>query len=230
MATRTGERIIRLQGGQTEGGGGGRGKVKFAPEVEGILLTGGSRPSDLVERISFEEGLGGCVQRIALDGKPLWVRLENLEGLGRYDSRGKDQGEMTFRVTRETAELLTGIEDTVCRRFAELRGGGPVGTLYMSESTLNQIFKHRVKHGDQFAAIVSGPVEMYDATGTKLSGDVSQLSFDSWRCNVIVQPCWLYVATEGSSVHWRLRQMRFVSHPTRDEVGCRISADSDCSL
>lgn len=209
-------------------------KKKGPTEQEAVFFAGGKAPDNLAERLSFEEADGGSTHHITVDGKPAWVSLQGLEGWGRYKSYGKANGTAAFYLDGMAADsgalgVIEAFDKGICQKFSADRAGAPVGTLFMSEATLGKIFRPSARNKECLVVNVSTPVGIYDTDGHPLSGDMGEISFDRWKCNLVVQPCWLHVKATGATVHWRLRQIRFLSHPEKEVVADRAQ-DSDYSI
>ena len=178
-------------------------------------------------KLSFTETQAGTVQVIAVDGKPLWMQLRDVQVCGDYYSYG-DSGTFTLAPRSAAAEILRKVEGLILQRFLEENDGRPVGTLYMSRPTLDVVFSSALSDEHAFRVNASpGGLEAFDASGSAVQTDLSKLTLHEWLCDVVVQPCWLYVSRRRICLHWRLRQVKMTQPLPKAEVEEEPVSDSD---
>jgi len=157
----------------------------------------------------------------------MWTALRGVEVCGRVQTFGKDSGALLLFLDERARKTCAAIENLVKAQFVAEKSGAPVGPLYMSAKTLDLTFASALSNDSALRVNVTpAELDVFDADRKRLPADVT---LDGWTCDVIVQPRWLWVTKARSCVHWRLRQLRVVSHPTRKELA-RAEPSSDWSL
>ena len=194
----------------------------------GAEETGLFVPLEGLTNLRVSVPLGKLTHTILVEDKPCWIKISKVNVLGEYRPYSKDEGSLTFTVTENARRLLLSFEEAVKQAFLGTGGEQIAGSVLLTRKIMDRIFKPVVDEGSCMEVYADpGCVDIFAEDRTKVKSDVGIRALNGWECNVVVQPCWLYVAKDMAKVHWRLRQLRGLRHPSRSSLD---EADSDWSL
>jgi hypothetical protein len=185
-------------------------------------------PLEGVGDLKVSVPVGKLTHTILINDRPCWIRISKVRVLGVYHPYNKDEGGLTFTVTENAGSLLVSFEEAVKRAFLGADGEQIAGSVLLTPRIMDRIFRPVVDEGLCITVSADpGCVDVFAEDRRKIQSDVGRLALDGWECNIVVQPCWLYVSKDSAKVHWRLRQLRGLRHPSRSALD---EVDSDWSL
>ena len=209
-----------------------------------LLLTLQGTDIDLREtKLGFAKGRGSVYNIGALadnfgvaadksDPLKMWMCLGPLEIAGDYTQYDQKDtiGVLSFLfsgVGSRDERILQTVDRMIADAFLEQFADKRCGEVFMTKDTFTSLFKPTLRTGQLSVKMAPDAVDVFDVEGNldkKLRIDAMHLV--GQKVNIVVEPKFIFVTKDMAVVHWRLRQLRFLSPVQISDA----DHDSDWSL